>query len=83
MAKRAKTDELSLADMAEIWRQDLFHNVIPFWAKHSLDREHGGYFTCLDREGAILDDSKYMWLQAFPSNASPGLSGARARLKLH
>ena len=50
--------------MAARWKRDLFTNVIPFWEKHSLDREHGGYFTCLDRDGAILDDSKYMWLQA-------------------
>ena len=55
--------ELSLADMAARWKRDLFTNVIAFWEKHSLDREHGGYFTCLDRDGAILDDSKYMWLQ--------------------
>ena len=56
--------ELSLADMAAVWRRDLVTNVIPFWEKHSLDREHGGYFTCCDRDGKILDDSKYMWLQA-------------------
>ena len=43
--------ELSLADMAARWKRDLFTNVIPFWEKHSLDREHGGYFTCLDRDG--------------------------------
>ena len=34
--------ELSLADMAAVWRRDLVTNVIPFWEKHSLDREHGG-----------------------------------------
>ena len=56
--------ELSLFDMSKIWHRDLFGNVIPFWEKHSLDREHGGYFTCCDRDGAVLDDSKYTWLQA-------------------
>ena len=34
--------ELSLADMAARWKRDLFTNVIAFWEKHSLDREHGG-----------------------------------------
>ena len=66
--------ELSLADMAAVWRRDLVTNVIPFWEKHSLDREHGGYFTCCDRDGKILDDSKYMWLRpdGTPFNACKG-----------
>ena len=31
-----------------------FDDVIPFWERHSLDREVGGYFTCLDRDGSGL-----------------------------
>ena len=26
-------------------------DVIPFWLRHGLDREHGGIFTALDRDG--------------------------------
>lgn len=33
-----------------------------FWLNHSLDREHGGYFTCLTREGQVYDTRKYVWL---------------------
>ena len=51
-----------LSHYANRYRQDLFESVIPFWMKYSLDREHGGYFTCLDRDGALYDDRKYMWL---------------------
>ena len=51
-----------LSDFAARYRQDLFGSVIPFWMKHSIDREHGGYFTCLDRDGSLYDDRKYMWL---------------------
>jgi len=51
-----------LDPFAARYRQDLFESVIPFWMKHSLDREHGGYFTCLDRDGSVFDDRKYMWL---------------------
>ena len=29
---------------------------------HSIDKENGGYFTCLDGEGNLYDDTKYMWL---------------------
>jgi N-acylglucosamine 2-epimerase len=51
-----------LRDFAERYRRELFGSVVPFWMKHSLDREFGGYFTCLDREGAVYDTTKYLWL---------------------
>jgi len=49
--------------LAQRYRSELLDRVIPFWLRHSLDREHGGYFTCLTREGAIYDSRKYIWLQ--------------------
>src|SRR5258708_11873643 len=48
---------------ASRYREELLQRVIPFWMNHSLDREHGGYFTCLTREGAVYDSRKYVWLQ--------------------
>ncbi len=51
-----------LTTYAEIYQRDLFESVIPFWMRHSIDREHGGFFTCLDRDGSIYDTRKYMWL---------------------
>lgn len=42
----------------------LFHDVLPFWEQYSLDREVGGYFTCLTREGQVFDTDKFIWLQA-------------------
>ncbi|NCC30430.1 MAG: N-acylglucosamine 2-epimerase [Chloroflexia bacterium] len=48
---------------AERYRRDLVDAVIPFWLRHALDHEHGGYFTCLDRDGTVYDPRKYMWLQ--------------------
>lgn len=45
------------------YRRDLLESVVPFWLRHALDREHGGYFTCLDRDGSIYDTRKYVWLQ--------------------
>jgi len=52
-----------LAKYARRYRRELNESVIPFWLKHSLDRECGGYFTCLERDGAVYDTRKYMWLQ--------------------
>ena len=41
----------------------LLKDVIPFWERNSIDRECGGYLTCLDRRGQIYDTDKFMWLQ--------------------
>jgi N-acylglucosamine 2-epimerase len=51
-----------LRQLAAKYRENLFGSVIPFWMTHSLDRERGGYFTCLDREGRVYDARKYIWL---------------------
>jgi N-acylglucosamine 2-epimerase len=49
--------------LADLYQNALLQDVIPFWEKYSLDREKGGYFTCLDREGKIYDTDKFIWLQ--------------------
>ena len=41
----------------------LTEDVIPFWQNHCIDREYGGYFTSLDRDGSVYDTTKYMWMQ--------------------
>lgn len=45
------------------YRRELFESVVPFWLRYSIDREAGGYFTGLDREGTVYDSRKYVWLQ--------------------
>ena len=52
-----------LLPYAKKFRRELDERIAPFWLKHSLDRVHGGYFTCLDRDGSVYDDRKYLWLQ--------------------
>lgn len=47
-----------------IYRDELLGKVLPFWEKHSPDPEHGGYFTCLLRNGQVYDTDKMVWLQA-------------------
>src|SRR5512143_2458090 len=39
----------------------LFDDVMPFWLRHSLDPEHGGYRTCLRRDGSVYEDTKNVW----------------------
>jgi N-acylglucosamine 2-epimerase len=54
---------LSAARWSARCRQELLESVLPFWLRHSLDREHGGYLNCLDRDGTPYDTKKHVWLQ--------------------
>ncbi len=47
----------------ERYEKELTGRVIPFWEKNCVDREFGGYFTSLDRDGSVYDTEKYMWMQ--------------------
>lgn len=47
----------------ERYEKELLEQVVPFWEKHSVDHEFGGYFSCLDRDGSVYDATKYMWMQ--------------------
>ena len=53
-----------LKNYANQYRNNLLNDVIPFWMKHSLDRESGGFFTCLNPQGHVYDTDKFIWLQA-------------------
>ncbi|MFN5361941.1 MAG: AGE family epimerase/isomerase [Bacteroidota bacterium] len=53
----------SLKSSAELYRQELTGNILPFWLSHSKDEKNGGFFTCLDRQGKVYDTDKFMWLQ--------------------
>lgn len=57
-------EKQKLKELALQYRTELLDNVLPFWLNKSQDREFGGYFTCLDREGDIFDTDKFIWLQA-------------------
>ncbi len=52
------------AALATLYKTTLLENVIPFWQKHSIDTQYGGYFTALSREGQVYDTDKFIWLQS-------------------
>jgi N-acylglucosamine 2-epimerase len=54
----------NFADLAQQYRGTLLNDIIPFWEKHSMDYQYGGYFTCLERDGSVFDADKFLWLQA-------------------
>ncbi|MFH7026282.1 MAG: AGE family epimerase/isomerase [Heteroscytonema crispum UTEX LB 1556] len=55
--------EYGFKKLAELYKNALLNDVLPFWEKHSIDWELGGYFTCLNREGKVYDTDKFIWLQ--------------------
>lgn len=48
---------------ANSYKNDLTQNIMPFWLKHGLDRQYGGVYTCLDRDGSLMDTTKSVWFQ--------------------
>ena len=52
-----------LAYWRDRYRDDLTEHILPFWLKYGLDRKHGGIYTCLDREGKLMDTTKSVWFQ--------------------
>ena len=50
-------------ELAALYRRELLEHVVPFWERHGIDRQCGGYFTCLDRRGNLYSTDKYLWLQ--------------------
>lgn len=48
---------------ANSYKNDLTQNIMPFWLKHGLDRQHGGIYTCLNRDGSLMDTTKSVWFQ--------------------
>lgn len=52
-----------LQQWATRYRDDLTTNIMPFWLENGLDKKHGGVFTCLNRDGSLMDTTKSVWFQ--------------------
>ena len=48
---------------AESYKKDLTENIMPFWMTYGLDRENGGVYTCVNRDGSLMDTTKSVWFQ--------------------
>ena len=52
-----------LKKCAASYKQELMTDIMPFWLEHGLDPVYGGVYTCLDREGNLMDTTKSVWFQ--------------------
>lgn len=51
------------AVLRDIYKTALLDDVVSFWQRHSVDRECGGFFMYLDRDGSVYGTDKPVWLQ--------------------
>lgn len=52
-----------VSELIQVYRDGLLNDTMPFWIRHSVDREYGGFMFALDRDGTIIDTDKGMWQQ--------------------
>lgn len=55
--------EFNATAYANLYKTELVEQILPFWLNNSMDKDHGGFFTCLDAHGKVYDTDKFMWLQ--------------------
>ena len=58
-----KEGESFLKGCRDSYYSDCFDQVFSFWLKHGLDTKNGGIYTCLDRNGDLMDTTKSVWFQ--------------------
>ncbi|MBN2659876.1 MAG: AGE family epimerase/isomerase [Tannerellaceae bacterium] len=52
-----------LQQWSSAYREDLLTNIMPFWMKNGWDRKNGGVYTCVNRDGSLMDSTKSVWFQ--------------------
>lgn len=45
------------------YKKDITENIMPFWLEHGVDAKYGGVYTCVDRDGSLIDTTKSVWFQ--------------------
>jgi len=53
----------SLVSLRDHYRHYLFEEYLPFWDRHGIDHELGGFICGLDHDGTRVADGKNMWYQ--------------------
>ena len=53
--------ETRAACLREHYRRALQDDFVPWWEAHSIDRDQGGFFSCLERDGHVYAGDKFTW----------------------
>ena len=49
-------------DLLKFYEREL-DDTLNFWYEHGYDKENGGFFTCLEKDGSVYDTDKAVWAQ--------------------
>lgn len=52
-----------LENCRDTYIDSLKDDIMPFWLRYGLDKVNGGVYTCLDRDGKLMDSTKSVWFQ--------------------
>ena len=50
--------------LLRLYQELLLDGIVPFWARHGIDAEHGGLLSCMEEDGRRISTDKYIWSQA-------------------
>ena len=62
-ASNEKLAGRSLHQLRDDYRAELFDRALPFWDRHGIDHERGGFMCALDYDGAAVHTDKFHWYQ--------------------
>jgi N-acylglucosamine 2-epimerase len=55
-------DRQYFEDLLTFYENEL-EETLNFWYEHGYDKENGGFFTCLEKNGDVYDTDKAVWAQ--------------------
>ena len=55
-------NEKRITELKNHFYHGLVENTMLFWIQNGIDKEYGGYYTMLDRQGTPLSRHKNMWI---------------------
>ena len=57
-----KMDRQYFTNLLKFYENEL-DDTLNFWYNHGYDKENGGFYTCLERNGNVYDTDKAVWAQ--------------------
>ncbi len=54
---------MTLEDLRQRYRDELFDIMLPFWDKYGVDHQNGGVMHGLDYDGRLVHSDKLLWFQ--------------------
>ena len=52
-----------ISELIAVYRDGLLEDALPFWIRHGVDRECGGFLSFLDADGSVVGADKAVWVQ--------------------